>query len=58
MCKAGLKKKWQRVDLNRRPRAYDLASGKTTSGLLGQPLASFLDLIIEKCHPKSIFSAE
>jgi N-formylglutamate amidohydrolase len=46
------KKKWQRVDLNRRPRAYELASGKATSGLLSRPLASFLTEIIEGKNPQ------
>jgi hypothetical protein len=33
--------KWQRVDLNRRPRAYELTSKKATSGLLSRPHAPF-----------------
>jgi hypothetical protein len=33
--------KWQRLGLNQRPRAYELADGKATSGLLSRPLASF-----------------
>jgi N-formylglutamate amidohydrolase len=37
-----LKNNWQRVDLNRRPTAYEITSRKATSGLLSQPLASFL----------------
>jgi hypothetical protein len=40
--------KWQRVDLNRRPKNYKLARRKATSGLLCRLLASFLPWSIDE----------
>jgi hypothetical protein len=41
MRKTDSKTKWQRLDSNQRPRAYELSGEKATSGFLSRPLASF-----------------